>query len=315
MTTHGPFHSLSEADQQALTNQLRSGASVRQAAGTLGLNYGHALNYAHTLGFGKRRRVNQDAVDKAVDMVAAGTTLSDAANHCGINITAVFHAAVAAGAHHPRKVPRGDAATTRRVEYLLLRQSALGRKDAAVACNINIKTARDYDKGLVKPPTGPRARFIAQGPDAVIYNKLMITLQTATDVIEPGRQAEPAPQAFIDPYKEISNRYLSLIDREQIFDLHKAGHGVRAIARVLGRSASTISRELRRNHTAAGPYAPLAAQRKATARRLRPKQAIIATDTRLQAVPGETFFTVVAPTDCWVVTVASSGEKEVACVS
>ncbi|WIM72195.1 hypothetical protein QP028_12995 [Corynebacterium suedekumii] len=44
--------------------------------------------------------------------------------------------------------------------YLLLRQSALSCKDAAVACNINISTAQDYDKGLVKPKTGPRVRFI-----------------------------------------------------------------------------------------------------------------------------------------------------------
>lgn len=78
--------------------------------------------------------------------------------------------------------------------------------------------------------TGPGYRFIGQGPDAVIYNKLL----TATDVIEPGRQAEPVPGVLIDPYREINSRYLPLIEREHIFDLHKVGDGVHAIARVLG---------------------------------------------------------------------------------
>ena len=56
MTTHGPFHSLSDTDKQALTDQLHQGVSVLRAAGVLDLNYGHALNYAHTLGFGHRRQ-------------------------------------------------------------------------------------------------------------------------------------------------------------------------------------------------------------------------------------------------------------------
>lgn len=284
MSTHGPFHSLTDTDKQALADRIRTGTSVRRAASELGLHYGHALNYAHTLGLGHRAQIDQEALDRAVAMVAAGTPLRHAADQCGTNITAVFHAATNAGVHQPRKVPRGDAATTRRVEYLQLRLSALTLTDAAAACGISIRTGQDFDKGLVKPNTGPRVRFIAQGPDAVVYNKLMTAVLTQTDVIEPGRQAEPATSALIDPYRQISSRYLSLIDREGIFDLRKAGNSVREIARRLGRSPSTISRELRRNHTAAGPYGPLAAQRKATARRLRPKTAIIAADPELKTL-------------------------------
>lgn len=52
MTTHGPFHSLSDTDKQTLTDQLHQGVSVLRATGVLG------LNYAHTLGFGHRRRTN-----------------------------------------------------------------------------------------------------------------------------------------------------------------------------------------------------------------------------------------------------------------
>ena len=60
-------------------------------------------------------------------------------------------------------------------------------------------------------------------------------------------------------------------DRLQIAGLHLAGIGVRAIATQLGQSASTVSRELRRN--AATPkgsgrvtYAPYAAQKRADLR-------------------------------------------------
>ena len=241
ISTHGPFHSLTDAGKQALTDQLRRGVSVRRAAGELELNYGHALNYAHALGFGYQRSTDHKALARAVGLVASETSLSQAADQCGVNLTAVFHAATNAGVHHPRTLPRGSAATTRRVEYLRLRQSAFTLTDAAAACGISIRTAQDFDKCLVKPKTGPRVRFIPQGPDAVTYNRLMTALLTVTDVIEPGRQAEPAVSPLIDPYREISSRYLSLIEREHIFDLHKAGHGVRATARILGRSASTIS--------------------------------------------------------------------------
>lgn len=67
----------------------------------------------------------------------------------------------------------------------------------------------------------------AQGPDVVAYNKLMNTLLKATGVIEPDREAEPAARTLIDLYPEISTRYLSLVDREQIFDSHKGGNRVR----------------------------------------------------------------------------------------
>jgi transposase, IS30 family len=43
------------------------------------------------------------------------------------------------------------------------------------------------------------------------------------------------------------SRYLSLLERQRIATLRERGHGVREITRRLGRSPSTVSRELRRN--------------------------------------------------------------------
>lgn len=52
--------------------------------------------------------------------------------------------------------------------------------------------------------------------------------------------------------KPLSGRYLCFEEREEIALLRAQGMGVREIARCLGRSASTISRELRRNAATRG---------------------------------------------------------------
>jgi transposase, IS30 family len=85
----------------------------------------------------------------------------------------------------------------------------------------------------------------------------------------------------------VSGRFLSLEERLAIADLRRAGLGVRGIAAALGRSPSTVSRELTRNQLAAGPraaprrqrhpaahpaaYAPYAAHKRAELRGRRPK--------------------------------------------
>ncbi|MFW5471939.1 IS30 family transposase [Knoellia sp. CPCC 206450] len=74
---------------------------------------------------------------------------------------------------------------------------------------------------------------------------------------------------------------LTVDERIQIADLRLARWSVRAIARQLGRDPSTVSRELRRNGTVTG-YRPHAAQRKAEARRSRPKPGKIGSCPRLR---------------------------------
>jgi IS30 family transposase len=55
------------------------------------------------------------------------------------------------------------------------------------------------------------------------------------------------PLHFSQSSKPLSGRYLAFAEREEIAILRVQEHGVRAIARKLGRAPSTISRELRRN--------------------------------------------------------------------
>ena len=64
--------------------------------------------------------------------------------------------------------------------------------------------------------------------------------------------------------RQISARFLSQDERIEIADLRSAGLGIRQIADQLGRAPSTVSRELRRNASAAG-YRPFEAHRRATA--------------------------------------------------
>ena len=54
--------------------------------------------------------------------------------------------------------------------------------------------------------------------------------------------------------RNLTGRFLSFAEREEIALARAAGESVRAIARRLGRSPSTISRELRRNAEAPGRY-------------------------------------------------------------
>jgi IS30 family transposase len=96
------------------------------------------------------------------------------------------------------------------------------------------------------------------------------------------RQAGGMPPIMLAP---LSGRYLSFAEREEIAILHAQQLGVRGIARRVGRSPSTISRELRRNastrsHSAA--YRATTAQWHAERRASRPKVAKLAANKALR---------------------------------
>jgi IS30 family transposase len=83
----------------------------------------------------------------------------------------------------------------------------------------------------------------------------------------------------------LSGRYLSFAEREEIAILKAQGAGVRETARRLGRSPSTISRELRRNAATRGgrlEYRASVAQWKADLVARRPKTAKLVADDRLR---------------------------------
>ena len=86
-------------------------------------------------------------------------------------------------------------------------------------------------------------------------------------------------------FHPLSGRNLSFVEREEIALLHTRGCGVREIARRLGRSPSTLSRELRRNAaTRSGKleYRATTAQWHADRRSQRPKVAKLAANDQLR---------------------------------
>jgi transposase, IS30 family len=73
--------------------------------------------------------------------------------------------------------------------------------------------------------------------------------------------------------------HLTFEEREQLAACKAEGLSLRAIARQLGRAASTISRELRRNTLPKGGYLPVHAE--GCYRERRQRQAILERDARL----------------------------------
>jgi IS30 family transposase len=94
------------------------------------------------------------------------------------------------------------------------------------------------------------------------------------------------PTIYAPSAKQSSGRYLTLHEREEIALLLAQGLGVRKIALRLGRAASTISRELRRNAaTRSGglAYRATTAQWHADRSARRPKAALLATNSVLRS--------------------------------
>ncbi|KUJ66325.1 integrase [Streptomyces albus subsp. albus] len=100
-------------------------------------------------------------------------------------------------------------------------------------------------------------------------------------------RAKAAPPIYQEaPASSGPSRYLREADRIHIADRLREKATVRAIAAELGRSPSTISREIRRNGTVdprgVRHYRPYAAQARADARRPRPKPGKISQNPRLR---------------------------------
>ena len=93
-----------------------------------------------------------------------------------------------------------------------------------------------------------------------------------------GRSSGRNERALVDWYrgdmeepKKIDGYYLSQDERIAIADGLRAGESIRSIAGKLGRSPSTISREIRSNTGPTGSYGPYRAQQISTSRLKRPK--------------------------------------------
>jgi len=158
-----------------------------------------------------------------------------------------------------RRPYRGRRPSARRVRFLALLDQGMTSAQASREVGVNVRTGRDWAQGITKS-NNRRVRF----DGTVVWSS-------------PGTPRIPAVEAVIDA------RFLSVQERIEIADLRREGLAIREIARRLGRSPSTVSRELRRNaHPGSGAYRPWAAHERAAARRARPKTRRVSTNAELR---------------------------------
>ncbi|MGW4890636.1 IS30 family transposase [Streptomyces murinus] len=153
--------------------------------------------------------------------------------------------------------PQGARKLVReREEYLRLVDLGIGNTEACRIVGINRRTGKRW----------------LYGRQASGKNKAAPPL---VDTGVPWQYTELPPPPEAEPEPAGPSRYLSESDRIHIADRLREKASVRAIAAELGRSPSTVSREVRRNRSVhpngTWSYRPHAAQRRADRRRPRPK--------------------------------------------
>ncbi len=105
--------------------------------------------------------------------------------------------------------------------------------------------------------------------------------ENGVTVIRKDGSVKHAPPLHPLSTRLISPRFLSEAERVLIADLFSQGLGPTTIGVRVGRPASTISRELRRNSDASGRYRPFDAHVRAAIRRQRPKTTKLAVNGEL----------------------------------
>ncbi|WP_462417188.1 IS30 family transposase [Kytococcus sp. Marseille-QA3725] len=152
----------------------------------------------------------------------------------------------------------GTGPHPRRGEYDRLRAAGVTRRDAAERVGVHVRTAEDWDRG-VRRTNGARIYPDGRRVDYTTGMTRIVSVEPSLSVVE----------------KRLHPRYLTVTDRETIADLHRQGMSLRGIARVLGRSASTVKRELD-TYSTGGVYLPHRAQRAWARSRARPKESKLA---------------------------------------
>ncbi len=145
-----------------------------------------------------------------------------------------------------RRTPAGGVQAEKQVRYVRLIAQGVNNSEACRLVGINRKTGNRWRYGRsVRNTVGESVHY---------------------------------PPVKITPTKTRSPRYLSEQERIVIADLLRAGRSARGIAGELGRSPSTVSREIWRNSDAHGRYRPHQAEHAARLRAQKLRKRRIAGD-------------------------------------
>jgi len=269
-----PGSKYSAETKQEFFDVLDRGGTIRAAAKAAGVHEEAAYSWVRAAGLTMGRPPSRvyTAQEKAefFRLLEERQNVSVVARELGFNRVTCYSWAHKAGVFtsEVRKV------NPRRERFLALRAEGLSRSEAAAEVRADARSAADWDKGITIIHRGriyPDGRVVRYpGP------KLSDVPNMKTAV--GGRVSLDRVEQVIHP------RYLSLIEREHIRDLRRSGMSIRRIASEMGRSPSTISRELRRNTISAQRgYMPHTAHRLSAERRRRPRCPKLLSNDRLFA--------------------------------
>lgn len=254
-----PGPKYSEETKERFFDALDRGGTIRAAADAAGVSHSAAYTWVRKAGLTMGRNTPRiyTAQEKAefFRLLAEQNNVSAVARQLGFTRVTCYKCAHQAGIFtiEARKV------NPRREKFLRLRADGMTRSDAAA--EVDARSAADWDKGITIIhrgriyPDGRTVRYPAPKLSDVP------TQQTAIG----GKVELARVEQVIHP------RYLSLVEREEIRDLRRAGKSIRKIASKMERSPSTISRELRRNTMSSSDYMPHTAHRLSVQSRRRPR--------------------------------------------
>lgn len=237
---------------------LDRGGTIRAAAKAAGVHEQAAYSWVRAAGLTTGRRAPRvyTAAEKAefFRRLEDNPNVSAVARELGFTRVTCYKWAHQAGifTSEARRV------NPRRERFLQLRADGMTRAEAAAVVRADPRSAADWDRGITIIHRGrvyPDGRVVRypdpKQPDVTHHKSIgaKVDLARVEQVIHP--------------------RYLSLVEREELRDLHRCGLSIRQIAAKMGRSPSTISRELRRNTASARGYLPHTAHRLSVQRRRR----------------------------------------------
>ncbi|GGT75608.1 hypothetical protein GCM10010207_85870 [Streptomyces atratus] len=149
--------------------------------------------------------------------------------------------------------------------FLDLVHEGVSIREASRVVGINRRTGQEWLNGRAERVT------VRGGNKAIRAAVQPVVGAPRTFPLNPRRGELKAPAL------PVSSRYLSEEERIRIADLRREKKSIRSIAAALGRSPSTVGREIRRNcnpnvrPTHPSYYRPFTAQKRAESRRPRPK--------------------------------------------
>jgi transposase-like protein len=256
-----PGPNYSAETKERFFDLLDRGGTIRAAAKAAGVHEQAAYSWVRAAGLTTGRRTPRvyTADEKAefFRRLEENPNVSAVARELGFTRVTCYKWAHQAGifTSEARRV------NPRREKFLQLRAEGMTRSEAAALVRADPRSASDWDRGITiihrgrVYPDGRVVRYPDPKQPAVTHQDAIgakVDLARVEQVIHP--------------------RYLSLVEREELRDLHRSGSSIREIAAAMGRSPSTISRELRRNTISERGYLPHTAHRLSVQRRRRSRR-------------------------------------------